>query len=175
MMKRQYFLEYDPFVTRHQLKERQLYLAAPFFIPEEVREIELLEKVAADTDFTYFSPRLECRYNAKIDEPIVAERAFALNKYHIRCCKLVIAILTHKDMGTSWELGFARGVNRMILGVTSRPDQKVNLMLRQTVDLFTTFEELPSVLKNVGIAIDRGRNVYNALAEFDSNFTGEQE
>jgi nucleoside 2-deoxyribosyltransferase len=173
-----YNLRTDPVVGERPelLDARDVYLAGPFFTPEQEKEIELVERCIERVGLTFFSPRLECRYK-RGDEPIVAHRAKALNIYHIQQSLVVVACLSWPDLGTAWELGFAEARNISRLGFSSNRKVGMNLMVRGTVDALVPFDNLPSVLSAVSLDLERGHDHNRTIvaANNDAFWNGEME
>ena len=134
MITQGYDLRTDPEVAKGALEPRSIYLAGQFFNDDQVAEVMTIEMDLSAIGASYFSPRLECRYNSKTDPPIVAQRSFALNRFHISMCDLVVASLTYPDVGTAWELGFADAIKKPRLGVSRKERKLINLMVVGTVD-----------------------------------------
>jgi nucleoside 2-deoxyribosyltransferase len=111
--------------------KRHVYLAAPFFTEEQVDLCEWAERIMETCNISFFSPRLDCRYT-KGDPPIVAHRAFWLNRHHISTATLVVALLDWPDVGTAWELGFAYATGAPRLGVVGSAPELLNLMIANT-------------------------------------------
>lgn len=156
------------------LTTREVYLAGPFFTPEQAAEIGTVERLLTNLHFTFFSPRVECRYRVG-DPRIVAERAFFLNKHHVKFCGLVLACLSWSDAGTAWELGLADAWGRPRVAWTANSKVGLNLMVEQTVDLLLPLDRLADfliVVKNSGAPTATARAWRGRVPEF---WTGERE
>jgi len=138
-------------------KARTVYLAGPFFKPEHTAELKKVEEWLKRVGLTFYSPRLELRYKPGVSEDIVAQRAFWLNKYHIKSCRMVLACLSFPDSGTAWELGYAEALQQPRLGWTTNPKAGMNLMVRQTVHVLTHLDALEIGLGSLALDMDRGR------------------
>jgi len=123
----------------------QIYLAAPFFNPEQVDVLKKLEAEALRLGYDAFSPRIRCYCppNASEEE---RNTSFKSNCRGIATSKFILARIDDFDPGTVWELGyaFALGVPN-IYAYTTIPTRGLNLMLTQGVDGF--LQGLPSVFK----------------------------
>jgi nucleoside 2-deoxyribosyltransferase len=144
------------------MKPRDVYLAGPFFSPVQVEELERVEALLRLAGITYFSPRIECRYNPG-DPPSKADQAFFLNVHHVSQCKFVLAGLTWPDAGTGWELGMAHEAGIARLGFTSNRKAQMNLMVVKTVDALIMIDTLDVGLGAVMADIQRGKTVTAAI------------
>jgi len=161
--------------TPQQERIRDVYIAAPFFKPEHIVQVERIENALRECGFSFFSPRFDCRYRPG-DPDIVADRAFFLNKLHIDTCKFMIADLTYKDMGTSWELGYADKAGTVRLGVTSNMMAGLNLMVVNTVNALIPFRSLESCIRVLATdIIERGRGSLISVEGIDMSKTWEGE
>lgn len=159
--------ENDPGFAEGLRTMRDVYLAGPFFNDAQVAEIQSVEEMLKEAGFTFFSPRLECRYKPG-DDPIVADRAFWLNIYHVTTCKFVMACLSWPDVGTGWELGYAHAKGTPRLGFTSNPKVGANLMAVKTVNGLVPISHLHSALSVLHLDIfTRSRNVVAAIQGVD--------
>lgn len=117
-----------------------IYLAGPFFNPEQVAEIEQLEQALERHGLEYYSPR----HDGVLQEMTPEERAgslkriFQLNIDHMLAADHMLASLSWKDTGTTFELGFffhmGLGEGKSIISFSSQP-QPINVMLRQCIDV----------------------------------------
>lgn len=120
---------------------KTIYLAGPFFKPDQEAEIMSVERDLRVSGVSFFSPRLECRYRIG-DPPEIAKRAFDMNVQHIMEATVVLACLSWPDMGTAWELGLAQGLRIPRVGFTSNSKVRLNLMLRHTVTVLVPLGEV---------------------------------
>ena len=130
-------------------KKHSVYLASPFFRPDQIERVELVEKLLEKYGYSYFSPRKElvCPPNATEE---VRKKTFEGNHNGILNAEMVIAITDGKDVGTIWEMGVAYQANIPVIGVAfTLGDNPFNLMLSESC--FTTVktpEELEDFLIN---------------------------
>jgi len=111
--------------------QKDFYLAAPFFNPEQVKVQQRIEMLCLKNNRTFFSPRLECLCPPHADLA-QRERAFRLNIEHIESCKAILARIDDFDPGTIWELGYAFAKSTPAFAFTVVPNRGLNLMLAQS-------------------------------------------
>lgn len=165
-MREEYDQLADKGLTKESMIVRDVYLAGPFFKPEQAGEISGVEADLVLAGFSFFSPRQECRYT-RGDDVIVADRAFFLNRYHIHHCKFILACLSWPDAGTAWELGYGEALRTPRIGFTSDMQVGLNLMAVKTVHSLVPRRKLLEKLREIRVDIDRGRGVVPALEKVD--------
>lgn len=116
------------------------YLAAPFFNPEEVSEIDdVVKSLSKIPNLSIIQPSqfdIEARGGA--DQLI-----FRLDTKAIRFSNIVIALTNHYDEGTIWECGFAYANYRKPTFIYRKDPSKLNLMLRESASaICSTIEDL---------------------------------
>lgn len=107
----------------------QIYLAGPWFTPDQLRRLEMIKTLMDDVGITYYSPKDECLFeNGKDIDP---KSVLQMNVNAIHDCEFVLAITDGKDPGTLWECGYAYAEEVPIVYVwlTHEKGQKFNLML----------------------------------------------
>ncbi len=161
-----YKAEFDRDLTKALRTPRLVYVAGPFFKPEHILELKKVEDWLKRTDMSFYSPRLELRYKPGVSEPIVAQRAFWLNKFHIKSCRLVLACLSFPDAGTAWELGYADAFMKPRLGWTTNARMGINLMISQTVNALVNLDSLEIALGSIAVDIKRGRFTVMRISDF---------
>ena len=131
---------------------RLVYLAGPFFKPEQREVIEWIEHLLEHMDIKYFSPREygvitgEARMNsARI------QRIFDMNIRMLRDATDVVAVTDDFDPGTMFEIGFfysMPGLGRKSNIITySAKGYGANVMIaRATFTHCTSMEELEQAL-----------------------------
>jgi nucleoside 2-deoxyribosyltransferase len=129
-------------------KKHHAYIAAPFFNPNQITRVALVENILEKHGFTYFSPRkvFVCPPDAPEE---VRRRTFEGNHQGILDAEFLIAITDDKDMGTIWEAGVAYQANIPIIYVafTLGKDQMFNLMLAESAyAVARTPEQLEEIL-----------------------------
>ena len=171
-----YRLHEDTDVTEEMLRFRDVYIAAPFFDNDQIDELEYVETELRAEGFSFFSPCRHVRYKIG-DPPEIANRAYELNKRHIVGCKFVVAVMTHPDMGTAWELGF--GNNRPILAVTSKPKVGLNLMVVNAVTVVMPLTHLGKWTAPMKATLERSHSLYRISLEMKEEYkdywTGDME
>lgn len=100
-----------------------IYLAAPFFTPEQVAILAAVERTLDEVGLKYFSPRKE---SGVLNTMAPAERAASLRRVFISNVRaieeatLLLAGVDFKDTGTVWEQGFFYGYSYAIGGTSYR-------------------------------------------------------
>ena len=113
-------------------KKHNVYIASPFFNPNQLTRVSLIETLLEKLDMTYFSPRKElvCPPNATNEQ---RKETFLGNKKGMLEADLVIAVTDDKDPGTIWEMGYAYANNIPVIGVAfTLGDNPFNLMLSES-------------------------------------------
>ena len=125
-------------------KKHHFYLASPFFNPDQITRVALVETLLEKHGYTYFSPRKQSAIGS-IADPEVRKEAFKKNVDGIEEAEAIIAITDGKDVGTIFEAGYAYGKNIPIIYVafTLGKDGQFNLMLSESAkSTSTTIEDL---------------------------------
>ena len=136
----------------------KVYIAGPFFNPEQIDVTERIEAMLGRLGCNIFSPRVECFCppTATVEQRV---KSFQGNCNGIRSADIVLARIDDFDPGTIWELGYGYGLRRAfesnpnlgelaspkLYAYTTVPSRGLNLMLAQSVDGF--LQGLPSVWK----------------------------
>ena len=129
-------------------KKHSCYVAAPFFDPDQVTRVALVETMLEKYGLTYFSPRKDSACE-DIHNPEVRKRVFDLNCQSIKNAEFVIAITDGKDVGTMIEVGMAKEAGIPVIGVafTLGENQLFNLMIAEACYAVSrTKEELEKIL-----------------------------
>jgi len=82
-----------------------IYIAGPFFKPEQKAVIQQIETFLDNKEMKYFSPR---EYGVLLDGKMTSERIkriFAMNVRMIEACNTMIAVTDDFDPGTMFEMG----------------------------------------------------------------------
>lgn len=91
-----------------------IYLASPFFNPEQVSREEAVKQQLRRQGLTVFSPKENCFLppyaNTKEQTYVFQQNCDAIEK-----SMAVLAVTDGKDMGTVWEAGYACGKNKPVL------------------------------------------------------------
>ena len=109
----------------------KIYLAGPFFNPEQISVQERLEQLCVRKGIPMFSPRLECLCPPDASSEQRAS-TFAMNVDHIVKAKFVFARIDDFDPGTMWELGYAFAFGIPSFAYTTVPGRGLNLMLAES-------------------------------------------
>lgn len=131
-----------------QGKKHHVYIAAPFFNPDQITRVALVETLLEKHGLTYFSPRKQSAIGP-IADPEVREKAFQMNVSGIEEAQMVIAITDGKDMGTIFEAGhaYASQIPVIYVAFTLGKDGMFNLMLAESAQATAkTVEELESAI-----------------------------
>lgn len=129
-------------------KKHHFYLASPFFSPDQITRVALVETLLEKHGFTYFSPRKQSAIGP-IADPEVRKKAFQMNVNGIEDAEMVIAITDGKDVGTIFEAGhaFASNIPIIYVAFTLGKDGMFNLMLAESsVATATTVEDLEEAI-----------------------------
>lgn len=113
----------------------KLYLASPFFNPQQLAVLETIEKAIDEMpNLTYYSPRVDgvLKDMTPEERKAAGPRLFRLNCKMVRECDAVLALKDYSDTGTTWETGFAYGIGRPVFGFRSNPSQPLNIMVLQS-------------------------------------------
>lgn len=137
----------------------KVYLAAPFFTPEQLSFVEKLEDMIATKGYSLFSPRLGS--NAKImnemfkrkQQPTADLRlkVFTDNWVNIDDADLIVAFIDDFDVGVMWEIGYAFARQVPIVTVTNH-NYGCNLMLAESI--IGHAKSLESLCDILSIAMD---------------------
>lgn len=124
-----------------------IYLASPFFNPQQDQVVEDLKRSMGRFNLEYYSPKDQFRVNFKIDPPEKLEQCFQANIKAIRDADLILAVIDDFDPGTIWEMGYASANKKIILAYSNVPGRGLNLMLSQSCKGFCNgIVELEAVL-----------------------------
>lgn len=129
-------------------KKHHTYIAAPFFNPNQVTRVALVETLLEKHGFTYFSPRKQSAIGP-ISSPEVRKKSFDMNIIGIEESEFIIAITDDKDVGTVFEAGhaYASDIPIIYVAFTLGEDGLFNLMLAESsVATATTVEDLEKAI-----------------------------
>ena len=106
----------------------KVYIAAPFFNDVQLERVKFIEKELSDHGIEYFSPRSVQFY--KEDGSFDGDKIFQNDVDQLNNADVIIALLDDKDMGTSFEIGYAHAKNkRIILVLFEEHISQTNIML----------------------------------------------
>ena len=151
---------------------KKVYIAGPFFNPQQVEQVARIENVLESAGVDFFSPRLQHGGGTGVKQPVptvgsrdMAERVFRKNFEEIEDCTAMLAVLDYllppgdglalvnggnvqrflslPDTGTIWEMGVAYGQGIPVTGFMVSPQSYMNLMLTQSMHgVITSYEML---------------------------------
>jgi len=120
----------------------QIYVASPFFSPEQVDRVKRLEAaLAANPTVTdYYSPRLhQDAANEQFTKPWATE-IFHRDMGQIEAADVIVTVIDFEaknlDSGTAYELGVATMSKKPILALQEK-DEAVNLMITESMHWYT--------------------------------------
>ena len=128
-----------------KFKEIKIYIAAPFFNPEQLELVKKIEEVILFSGLMSFSPRLEGKVIKDLPESErenAATEAFNMNIKGLKDSNTLLLVLDGKDLGSAFECGYWVGQH----GVKSslRPvimfqsiNKPLNIMLQQIAYSYT--------------------------------------
>lgn len=128
------------------MSDKKVYIAAPFFNPEQLKIVEDIKAILEECGVSYFSPKDESMFKQG-DDPADILR---LNCKAIYDAKYVIVVTDGKDVGTIWEAGFAFGKRKPILYVWLgyKPEMKFNIMLAASGPAVHNYTDLEFQIDN---------------------------
>lgn len=123
--------------------KKRIYIAAPFFTPEQVDTVRLVETSIEKCGMVFYSPRLDGVLKDMLPEERKAKsgEVFKRNCAQMMDCDAMLAILNEKDTGTTWECGFAYyhrryniGKNTYRIMAYTTSQRELNVMLAKAFD-----------------------------------------
>ena len=122
-------------------EKKKLYVAGPWFDEKaEALMINVKEAFRQYESVSAWEPYYPNEHTQ--DTPM---DTFVDNVNQIRSCSAVLALISRKDVGTAFEIGFARGLGRPIyILVLDDTDfySKTNIMLAYSTDKIIQFKDL---------------------------------
>ena len=111
-----------------------VYIAGPFFNPEQCSSISKIENLLSFLDISFFSPRsagvlLDMNQEDKRKN---YDRIYQLNVDNIKKADTIVAVIDDRDIGTIWEIGYAAALGKDIITYTAY-DYGLNIMLAKCV------------------------------------------
>ena len=121
---------------------RHVYIAAPWFTPEQAERLEGIKKLLAGIKVSIYSPKDECLFTSIIE--MDPRQVLQTNCDAIVESDFVLAITDGKDVGTMWECGYAyaMGVPILYVWLTKEEGQKFNLMLAASGSVAYTHNQI---------------------------------
>lgn len=118
-----------------------IYVAAGWFSPEQMKACKEVEALVYSADFCHFFPR---QMNLGTDG-CDWEQVFSENIKRIDDCDIIVASTVGKDMGTLWECGYGFAKGKDIIYYTPGI-KKPNLMLAHSGQIATNLNELEACI-----------------------------
>lgn len=131
---------------KQNIRKLNIYLASPFFSPEQVARVEKVEQALDANPFIaeYFSPRLDQLPQYKFGSQEWASAIYHNDVNHVDWADVVVAVVDyegetelhgvragHVDSGTAMEIGYAVAKGKPVILVHEKGGI-VNLMLSQS-------------------------------------------
>lgn len=116
---------------------KKLYIAAPFFNDQQLALVEQAETVIRLTvGLDFYSPRMDgvLKDMSPEERNAAGPKLFKLNVKMIRECDAVLALKDYSDTGTTWETGFAYGIEKPVFAYRSDTTQPLNIMVLQCLN-----------------------------------------
>ncbi len=124
----------------------RIYLAGPFFSPEQIARIEKVEVALRQnpTVDSFFSPRQSDENDApsaEVGSPAWAKQIFAKDVAEIDQADalVVVADYVHAnvDSGTAFEVGYGYHAHKPLIILQELADEPLNLMIGQAAHYYT--------------------------------------
>ena len=161
-----------------RFSELKVYIASPFFNPEQLNLVMDIEMTLGKIGIPFFSPRLHGRTIKDLpveERKEAAEEAFDLNLKGIWDSTVLLHVLDGKDLGSAWESGFWVGtfgrknsLRPVVMFMTG--DKPLNIMLQQiTSAIVRSNKDLELFIERVQ---DAGfRDACEKYSNFGTNLT----
>lgn len=135
---------------KSEIRKPNIYIASPFFSPEQVERVERVEKALENNPFVgqYFSPMREQLTHLPFGSKEWANAVYLNDIHHVDWADVVVAVLDyegetflhgvrhgHVDSGTSMEIGYAVAKGKPII-VVHENGGIVNLMISQSLHAY---------------------------------------
>ena len=112
----------------------KVYIAAPFFSPEQLYVVKSIESLLEQNGIEYFSPRSD----GTLKDMTLDERrakmgeVFRSNVDHMDWCTHAIAFIDDYDTGTVWEMGYLYATHKKIVSFSDNY-YGINVMLNEAI------------------------------------------
>lgn len=124
---------------------KKIYLAGPWFTEKS----DILE------NYVYNISRL-CNNKYKVFRPRSEVKEHPLDTFYgnvnaIKECDILVAVISEKDVGTSFEIGYAKALNKQVCLVGFNENDfksKTNLMLAYSADKCLCIENLDKLFED---------------------------
>lgn len=119
-----------------------VYIASPFFNPEQLERVEFIKSVLDKKGLTYYSPKDESVVSADADQDW-RQAVLDANIEAIKRSDMILAVTNGKDMGTLVEFGIGVALGKMLFPFAEGLTGQFNLMLAVPAwAVFTSREQL---------------------------------
>lgn len=169
-------------LAKEEVQKARVYIAAPFFSPEQIARVKRVEEALEANPFVedYFSPRLNQVEQLAFGSEAWRTAVFNQDITYVDWSTVIVAVAdmsagdkevddydcwpqhteidADADSGTAFELGYAYATKKPVI-VLHETDTTLNLMLSDSLHFYT---------KNVGSIED-----YNFIKMPKSKYTGE--
>ena len=122
-------------MSKVEMNKLKVYIAAPFFNPEQLEVVQRIEALLKDHDIAYFSPRFDGTLR-NMDAKERAEKMGAMfrsNVDHMDWCTHCVAVIDDYDTGTVWEIGYLYATHKKIV-TYSNNYHGINVMLNEAIE-----------------------------------------
>ena len=111
-----------------------IYIASPFFNPNQLDFVKLIEKALDEEGWEYYSPRSEGILLDQTEEERQTnkKRIYDTNVEWIHKAEHMIAVIDDRDIGTIWEMGYAKAIGVNIVTISNQ-SYGLNVMLAESV------------------------------------------
>jgi len=146
----------------------KVYIASPFFNPEQLELVKEIETLLDRNSIDYFSPRSfgVIKDMTQEEKKNRMEEIYNSNISNIDNCNVMIAVVDWPDTGTMFELGYMAASceldrTRKIITFTNK-EKPVNVMLRYAIEAHASGIGMLShnlvLLKKVGDVPEKFKN-----------------
>ena len=122
-----------------------IYIAGPFFNPQQIAVVNNIRLTCEDLELEYFSPKDECMF---VPGETTPEQVLKINMDALECTSLLVCITDGKDPGTMFEAGwsYANKIPIIYVWLSGTKGQKFNLMLGASGSVVRTMSQLRDAL-----------------------------
>ena len=130
------------------LKSPYIYIAGPFFNPEQLDIVETVKSTLFKQGLKYFSPKDECMYEPGVTTP---EQVLEINVKALEQTDLTVCITDGRDPGTMFEAGwcYAKSIPLIYIWLGGLPEQKFNLVLAASGSVVRSYGQLDAALHEI--------------------------
>lgn len=126
----------------------KVYIAAPFFTPEQLAIVERVEGILDSHGIPYFSPRSGgvLKSMSKEEQAKTKKQIFDSNIYEMDDCDHMIACVEHRDTGTSFEIGYYYAKGKPIT-LFADDANRINVMLAEAA--YSTCDDITKLCDSI--------------------------